>query len=90
METGIIRMREQNEFIEGLHTSIYKMLMWSFICVFSCSAIVLLITGLIVGYVNGKNDALSENLLIAFCSIIGFMGFVGLSYCICAICNDDI
>jgi len=90
MDIKIIRMYEQNENSERPFLRKYRKVIWSIICILSCSSIVLLIAGLSIRTVNGKNDQLSQNFLIVFGSIVGFMVIMGLLYCICAICNDDI
>ena len=65
-----------------LKTNICKRIGYISVCISSCAVIVLLISGLIVGSINGKDDKLCTDLLISFAAIFGAMMLGGICCCI--------
>jgi len=56
------------------------------VCINSVAAIALLISGLIVGSIYGKEDQTSINLLVSFAVIMGNMMFLSISCLIIGVC----
>ena len=65
---GIVNKIDDNKTSKYIHKILYIS-----VCILSCAVITLLISGLIIGSIHGKDDPTSQNLLISFAAIFGFM-----------------
>ena len=91
-DTGaiIIEMRKTKDIDDNsrcLEFRTMKKIVTGLICILSCTSIALLIAGLLVGSVYGKNDSTSESLLISFGAIFGCMILGGIICGIVAFCG---